>query len=584
MNRWAMKVCLILVAILMPATWRPLRAQQATSPDPGAIEKHSTDTLQYLDLQQKLEELRRQAADKSKKTAQSASAKPNETGAKFLLRRVIVNASELLTPPEIQGVLAQYEGREVTMADLTRLTAAFNELYARKGYATARAILPAQQITDGEVKVTLVEGHIGRVSIANRTRTEDIYILDSVRLQPGQLLRVDQLQRRLLFLNSTSDIKVKAVLQPGASFGTSDVDLQVEEPPNQRTMLSFDNAGRNGVGNDRVGFVERYGSLMGLRDPLTVGTYWATGTVDTFASYNLPLDSWGTRWGVNYDYSRIRIVSGPDAGFGISGTSMDSGLRLSQPLMVRRRLLWSAALQADFIDSRLQSQNIPLTDTHVESSGLATDAQFFDHQGVWSTNHTFTWGVHDLGGTHHFLKYNASIIRVQNLPGEVVGLLRVTGQTNDLAYLPPVEQFQVGGLATVRGYPEGRQIGDRGYSGTAELQLPAPFEHRRVGGSSLGNKLKEALFFDTGAVYDSYNSFNRPPGDDRYLTSVGTGFMLNLSKFFSGRVDVGFPLRNTEGIPHWRLHFYLQSGPPLAGLLRKAARVAEAHTNPPDAD
>jgi len=240
--------------------------------------------------------------------------------------------------------------------------------------------------------------------------------------------------------------------------------------------------------------------------------------------------------------------------------------------------LWSASLSADYIKSRLQSQNIPLSDTLVDAYGLTTDAQILDHRGIWSTSHTFTWGVHDLGGRQDFFKYNGSLVRVQNLTWGLVGVLRFIGQTNALNYLPPVEQFQVGGMATVRGYPEGRQIGDRGYSGSAELQIPAPFQQRRIGGSRLGQKLQEALFFDNGAVYDSYRTFNRPPNDDRYLTSVGSGLILNVSKYLSGRVDLGFPLRNTVNIPHWRLHFYLQSSPPLAGLLRKAARAYWGHS------
>ncbi len=573
-----MKLRSILVTLGMLATLRSACPQQAVSPDPGAIRKHDADTFQYFDLEKKLENLRQQAAENTKKPGQSPQNGSTESGPKFLLRRLTVNPSQLLTPAEIQSVLAKYEGREVTMADLSSLTAELNHLYEGKGYMIARAILPAQRIINGEVKITLVEGHVGRVSIANRTRTQDWYILSSVRLRPGQLLRVDELQRNLVFLNNTNDIKVKALLQPGASFGTSDVDLRVEEPQNQRSTLLFDNAGRDGVGNNRVGFVERYASVLGLRDPLSLGVYWAAGTVDTFASYSLPVSSRGTRWGASFDYNRIRLVSGPAADFGISGTSMDFGLRLSQPLVVRPRLRWNATLSADYIKSRLQSQNIPLTDTRVDSYGLTTDGQILDQHGFWSTSQTLTWGVHDLGGRRHFLKYNGSLVRVQNLNRGLVGVLRVLGQTNALNYLPPVEQFQVGGMATVRGYPEGRQIGDRGYSGTAELQIPVPFQHRRIGGSLLGQKLKEAIFFDSGAVYDSYRTFNRPPNDDRYLTSVGGGLILNISKYLSGRVDLGFPLRNTANIPHCRLHFYLQSSPPLADILRKAARVSGGHS------
>lgn len=569
-----MKLHSILVPVVMLAILRPAYPQQTPIADPGVIQKHDTDTFQHFEIERRLEKLRQeQAAESAKKVGRPASKGSAQNAEKFLLQRVTLNPSELLSPGEIHAVLAEYEGRQVSLADLNQLVEQINHLYERKGYTTARAILPAQRITNGEVKITLVEGHVGRVSISNKTRTRDSYILDSVRLKPGRLLRVDDLQRNLTFLNNTSDIKVKAVLEPGSSFGTSDVNLRVEEPPNQRAMLLFDNAGRDGVGNNRVGLVERYGSVLGLRDPLLLGEYWATGTLDSFASYNIPIDSWGTRLGANLDYNRIHILSGPAASFGIAGTSMDIALRLYQPLVERPRLQLSASLSADYIQSRIQSQNVPLSNTMVHSYGVTTEAQIFDHKGLWSANQTVTFGVHDLGGTRSFFKYNGSVVRVQNMAWGLVGVVRFTGQTNAWNYLPPIEQFQVGGVATVRGYPEGRQIGDRGYSGSAELQIPAPFQHWRIGGSRLGQKLKEAVFFDNGAVYDSYRKFNRPPNDDRYLTSVGSGLILNISKYLSGRLDLGVPLRNTVNIPHCRLDFYFQSNPPLAGVLGKAVRA-----------
>ena len=548
--------------------------QQAPAVDPGAIQTHDADTFQYEQLEKKLEKLRQQqAAEEAKKSRQAGSNVPAETGPKFLLRHLILNPSELLSQAEIHDVVAKYQGREVSMADLRRLTEEINHLYERKGYVTARAILPAQKIVNGEVKVTLVEGRVGKVSIGSKTRTHDSFILNGVHIKPGQLLRVDELQRNLELLNNTCDLKVKAVLEPGASFGTTDVALQVEAPENQRSTFLFDNAGRTGVGNNRLGFVERYGSVLGLRDPLVLGTYWATGTLDSFLSYNFPVGSWGTRLGANFDYNRIREVSGPTAAFGIEGNSLDTTARISQPLVIRPRLQWSATLSGDYIESHLRSHEVPLTHTVVHSLSWTDDLQMIDHHGVWSTSHILTYGNHDLGGVRPFFKYDGSLVRVENFPKGVIGVLRISGQTNALSYLPPVEQFQAGGLATVRGYPEGRQIDDRGYAGTAELQFPGFFQHRHIRGSALGKKLKEALFFDDGAVYDSYRKLSHPPSDNRYLASVGPGVILNISKYVSGRIDAGFPLRGVEKIPRWRLHFYLQSSPPLVGLLGKAGRA-----------
>lgn len=485
-----------LVLFVIAAWVLPLHAQQPLTADPGAVQKGSEETFQYYDLQKRLEDLQRQKS--SSDATKSHRAAPDAftgQGSTFLLRRVILTPSELLSSQELAAISAKYEGHQISIADLNRLVEDINQLYKSKGDVTARAMLPAQQIRNGEVQITLIEGRVGNVSIANATRTRPSYILNSLRLKPGQLIHVDNLQQNLNFLNNTSDLKVKAVMQPGAEFGTSDLQLQVEEPRNQSTMFFFDNAGRDGVGTERLGLVERYSSLLGLRDPLTVGVYGAMGTVDYFTAYEIPVNLWGTRLGANFDDNRIHILSGSTQQYGVAGHSLSSVLKLSQPLILSPRVHWTALLSADYIKSLLQSQNVPLSDTLVRSLDLTVNLDITDHGGLWSFVDTLTGGYHNLGGTRDFLKYDSSIVRMQNLKWGITGLVRLTGQTNFLNYLPTVEQFQVGGVATVRGYPEGRQIGDRGYTGTAELQFPAPFRRDRFLKLPLRRRLKEDLFF-----------------------------------------------------------------------------------------
>lgn len=561
----------ILVLLAISAGVCPLRAQVPATADPGAIQKSSQDTFQYYELQKKLDDLQRQDAaenaHKSAKTAPDASAAKHTT---FLLNHLEISPSELLSLKELSGIAVKYEGHEVSIADLSKVVDEINHLYESKHYPTAHAMLPAQQIANGVVKIMLIEGRVGKVTVAHAPHTRDSFILNSVHLQSGELLRVDKLQQDISFLNHTSDLNVKAVLQPGAKFGTSDIELQVEEPENLHSMLFFDNAGRESVGVLRLGLVERYNSLLGFRDPLTVSVYWAAGTSDYATSYEIPLNHHGTRLSANFDDSQINIVSGETQSYGVAGHSTTSALALSQPLVIRPRVQFTVTMSGDYITSLLKSQNEPLSNAIVRSLDWGGNLDVLDHRGVWSFSDNLTWGYYSLAGTRDFLKYDSSMVRLQNLWWGLTGMVRITGQDNSLNYLPTVEQFQIGGVATVRGYPEGRQVGDRGYAGTVELQIPSMFRRDRFLGLPLKQRLKEDIFFDTGAVYDSYRS-TRPPGDDRYLTSVGGGFILSLSKYLSGHFDWGVPLRNTKGISPVGFDFYLQSSPPLEKFARSFA-------------
>lgn len=567
----------VLLLLAVAAVVCPLQAQGPATTDPGAIQKASEDTFQYYMLQNKLDDLqRRNAAENVRKPSRTVPNSPVAKQSTFLLNHLEISHSELLSAEELSGIAAKYEGREISIAQLKNVVDEINELYKNKHYPTARAMLPAQRITNGIVKITLIEGRVGNVSVAHASRTRDSFILNSVHVEPGQIIRVDELQQDIYFLNHTTDLSIKAVLQPGAKFGTSDVELQVEQPENQQSMLFFDNAGRDTVGKLRLGLVERYNSLLGFRDPLTVSVYGAAGTTDYATSYEFPLNHRGTRIGVDFDDSRIDVVSGQTQSYGVLGHSMTSAVRLSQPLVIRPRVQFTVMVSGDYIASRLKSQNEPLSDAIVRSLDWVGNLDVLDHHGAWSFSETLTWGYYSEAGTRDFLKYDSSIVRMQNLWRGLTGVVRITGQDNALNYLPTVEQFQAGGVATVRGYPEGRQIGDRGYAGTVELQIPSMFRRDRFLHLPLKQRLKEDIFLDTGAVYDSYRS-TRPPGDDRYLTSAGGGFILSLSKYLSGHFDWGVPLRNTKNISPVGFHFYLQSSPPLEEFARGfAERVYHA--------
>lgn len=576
---------LLLLFLCAPATLGQAPPVTPGTMEPGAIQKHSSDTLQYYENHTKAERLNDGTSDPV--TTEPHPVPVARAGTtRFFLSGVRIGTSEVLSDGEIRSIVANYVGRQVTLADLDHLVNDLNALYAKKGYVTARALLPPQVVRDNTVQITLVEGRMGQLAVKDKTHTRPSWLTRRIHLKPGDLIRLEDLQKDIVFLNQTTDLKVRAILQPGRQFGTTDVGLQVKEPEEERTTFFFDNAGRDAVGRERIGIIQRYASILGLRDPLTVGTFWANGTLDGFASYQLPVGPAGTRVGANVDFNHIHIMSGPLEKYAITGRSVDASIRVSQPLLVRRSALLNLTVAPHWKMSTVGSNGIPLSMTQVRSAEVSTDLQAIDRHGAWIVNNTLSGGLFNLAGTHVFFKYNAALTRVQNFNSSLMGMIRLTGQVNGVNSLPALEQFQVGGLSTVRGYTEGRQIGDRGYAATAELQYPVPWQHRKLFGHEIGQKVKGAAFVDHGAVFDSPGKASRPEGDDRYLTSAGFGVIVNLSRYFAGRFDWAVPLRNRIAMPDVGFHFYLQSNPQLATLIHKANRAvhnAFAKTAPSDA-
>ena len=91
----------------------------------------------------------------------------------------------------------------------------------------------------------------------------------------------------------------------------------------------------------------------------------------------------------------------------------------------------------------------------------------------------------------------------------------------------------------MRGYEEREESWDAGFSGGIELYSP-----------DLGKLLtiphtqfRQAIFFDGDTGYNLRRQAGE--GDSNALTSVGTGFRLGISEYFSFSLDWGYALRRS---------------------------------------
>ncbi len=470
----------------------------------------------------------------------------------LLVTEIVTDKSAILTPDEIRNLISGYQKRRVTRAELSELIDKINRLYAAKGYSTARAVLPAQTVHDGVVNIRLIEGRVGKVTVQNTTHTRDSYFLNRVPINGGEILKLEDLQQSLAYFNVTNDIKLRTVLQPGAQFGSTDVSLQAEGQHDLEITTFSDNAGRDTIGLYRAGINATYRSLFGNRDPLAVSFLGADGTLGGSGSYSLPLGTRGIRLGALFNYSTIALNGGVLGSAGIVGHSNDAALRLSVPVLVRANNTLFTSLSAHYKTSLLSSEGFPLSRAVVRSLELSSDFQRLDGHGAWSASNIFNGGFYELGGGREFFRYNGSLTRTLVFSPNVIAIFRASGQVSALNPLAPIEQIQIGGAATVRGYPEATLIGDRGYAATGELDFPV------LPNAWVKKRIKMAAFVDGGAVFDEgFNSSTK--SQDTKLLSSGFGFVCRLSNRMSGRIDFGVPLRNKAGISDVGVHFYVQS-------------------------
>lgn len=93
-----------------------------------------------------------------------------------MVREIRFTPSELLSPEELAAIANEFQGRELSLADLQQVAARVNELYREKGIVTAQAVIPPQDVSTGIVTVRLVEGRLGKIRIEGNESTNESYM------------------------------------------------------------------------------------------------------------------------------------------------------------------------------------------------------------------------------------------------------------------------------------------------------------------------------------------------------------------------------------------------------------------------
>ncbi len=154
------------------------------------------------------------------------------------------------------------------------------------------------------------------------------------------------------------------------------------------------------------------------------------------------------------------------------------------------------------------------------------------------------------------------LARIQPLSGErrgALGWLLFAKADAQLASgsLVPAEQKSIGGMDSVRGFPERIVQGDDGLSGTVEVRTPlmstflgSPYKTKVDRETALNegktmDRLQFVTFVDAGLVKikDTLG-----PVERYTIVGAGAGFRLALTKYSQFRFDWGFPISGRDKV------------------------------------
>jgi hemolysin activation/secretion protein len=485
----------------------------------------------------------------------------------FNVQRIDVEGNSIISNEEMRRMVAPYEGRELTPADLTELVNKINETYRLKGYLTSLAFVPPQDLERGAITVKVLEGMIGDMEVTGNKYFKAKVIANRIAENPGEPLNIPKLEKELLRINRTEPYRLKASLTPGDRTGETNLRLEVKEQQPYQVALLADNAGRPGIGTYRYGTELTDRNVTGRGDRLSARWLMGAGQQLLSTGYTLPVGNRGAEVSALFGFSHVNVDL---ASLGIQnqpsliGNSYNYGLLYSRPFDRERVWVMDVGVNARRASSFFDGEKTRTNDIRSATLGLNFDK--YDRLGRTFARVQTTFAPQWLGANTSFFKLENYATRVTRLPKNNLLILRGYSQWSPDA-LPPIEQFQLGGINSVRGYSQGLLIGDRGYNLNAEWRWPIPMMNRV--NPWLDQRLQGAFFFDYGQVFMDKSNRNFIAGlsNSRHRTSLmgaGVGLRAHLTDYMQGYADLGFGLVNRSDVelnaqPTMRVHFGVRS-------------------------
>jgi len=172
----------------------------------------------------------------------------------FAVKTIQIAGNAAFDTAVLHALVMDGEGQSLTLTQLNGLAARITDYYHRHGYPLARAIIPAQKIEDGRVRIEVIEARYGKIDLRNQSRVNDSLLnatLSAVR--SGRAIEQETLDRSLLLFSDIPGVVPGFTLKPGEAVGTSDLVVEAGPGPRVTGSVALDNHGNAYTGRTHLG-------------------------------------------------------------------------------------------------------------------------------------------------------------------------------------------------------------------------------------------------------------------------------------------------------------------------------------------
>jgi hemolysin activation/secretion protein len=464
---------------------------------------------------------------------------------------------------ELNAAIANFTGKPISFAELLKAANQITQLYVQKGYITSGAYIPSQEFRSRSIKIQVVEGGLEDIQVnVIKGRLNSNYVRSRIAIATTKPLNINRLQEALQLLQLNPLIEsLDAELTAGTRPGVNSLTVTVKGARTFNTQLAINNNRNPSVGSFERSIAVSEASLLGLGDRFSFAYKNTDGSNSFEGGYTLPVNPRNGTIGFNYQITNNKIIEPPFNDLDIDVNSREFQLTYRQPILQRatpeisQELALSLTAARRFSRSSIQGVDFPLFpgadnqgETRISELSFAQEWLQRSRQEVLAARSDFNLGIGVFNATvnndepdSRYLLWRGQVIYLRLL-GQATAeriaptlLLRSNVQLATSSLLS-IEQFSLGGQASVRGYRQDALLADNGVFASAELRLPIA----RFPG--VQGTLQVAPFIDAGTVWNTGTENSQT----NTLVGSGLGLLWQMGDSFTARVDWGIPLVNID--------------------------------------
>lgn len=473
------------------------------------------------------------------------------------------NEGDYVELPDIQKLIwllkEQKNNRGLTIGEIEEIAESITTYYRKRGFFLAKAFVPSQDVNDGVVGLTILEGVLGKVTVAGNTLYKSDYIAGLFYDVVDKAVVYENIEQKLYLLNDYPGLKLSGYFKPGSQIGDTQLNLNVLSETITSSFLRIDNHGSEYTGANRLYYQFQWNNPAGYGDKLTIGIMQTSEPDNTtYGSllYRTPLANEKNYLYLSHSNNQYAIDSSSGSalsGYGINGTTTVS--KISYEYILKRTRKNSSSLRLNYLQSDsidTSPQSLAYEEQHKSNSAqisyqydLLSEQDRHLNNGIVTVSsgdfYVDSAGIREgtfdkLNVSHHFLKF--SNFPFTGLP--VRWIIKTNFQYSD-KNLPPTEQTAIAGPDAVRAYPVTQ------YSADASLYLGMEMhtDYPKLLDFSVGNglrfsRLASPFIFIDGA-YGIQRSLTETPDETAELTGWGVGIEVKYKNKFSGHIQVARP-------------------------------------------